>query len=147
MVDMVAEHVAAIRTKELSIEGPVAEFRQKADAVTPDELKGTFSRIVLAVKAQHTADACHILLPHLVEDGFVPSAQNGLNKLVISSIVGPERTEADAQLGIICALGREAGIETPVLARLVDLIHGIEEGTLRQAPETFAMLADTAAMR
>ncbi|WP_048646342.1 ketopantoate reductase family protein [Nitratireductor soli] len=312
MVDVVAEHVAAIRTEGLSIEGPVAEFRQKTAAAIPDELTGTFSRVVLAVKAQHTADACRMLLPHLAGDGFVLSAQNGLNELVIASIVGQQRTmgafvnfgadwiapgrilygnrgavvvgeidgsirertramhelltafdadavltddiwgylwgklaygamlfatalnndtmaenfadpgrfavfdrlarevyrvaaarqvmprgfngfepaafaadapesgarrsiadlaefnrhtakthsgiwrdlavrkrrtEADAQLGIIGDLGREAGIETPMLARLVELIHGIEDGRLRQGPETFAMLAQTAAMR
>ncbi|MCR4265387.1 ketopantoate reductase family protein [Nitratireductor sp. ZSWI3] len=310
MVDVVADHVEAIRSVGLAIEGPVAAFRQKADAVTPAELTGTFGRAVLAVKAQHTAEACRMLLPHLAADGFVLSAQNGLNELVISSIVGPERTigafvnfgadwiapgrilygnrgavvigeidgavrertramhgllcefdaeavltddiwgylwgklaygamlfatalnndsmsanfadperfavfdrlarevhrvasargvaprgfngfdpaafaadapesaarrsiadlaefnrhtakthsgiwrdlavrkrrtEADAQLGIICDLGREAGIATPVLARLVELIHAIEDGAMQQGPAAFSLLNRTAA--
>ncbi|MDJ1465471.1 2-dehydropantoate 2-reductase [Nitratireductor sp. GZWM139] len=92
MVDLVADHVRAISAEGLSIEGPVAEFRQQVDAVTPDALTGVFKRIVLVVKAQHTAEACRMLLPHLAEDGFVLSAQNGLNELEIASIVGRERT-------------------------------------------------------
>jgi 2-dehydropantoate 2-reductase len=38
------------------------------------------------------------------------------------------RTEVDAQIGIIAAIGREAGIPTPSLERLVRLIHEIEDG-------------------
>jgi len=60
--------------------------------VTPDQLKGTYSRIVLAVKAQATDAALVQLLPHLAKDGFVLSAQNGLNEHVIARHAGPERT-------------------------------------------------------
>ncbi|MCR9073215.1 MAG: ketopantoate reductase family protein [Alphaproteobacteria bacterium] len=91
-VDSVAEHVEACRTEGLSIEGPVAAFRQCVAAVTPEELTGTFSRIVLAVKAHHTEEAVVALAPHLAADGFVLSAQNGLNELVIARHVGDERT-------------------------------------------------------
>ena len=38
------------------------------------------------------------------------------------------RTEIDAQIGIIITLADEAGIETPLLRRLVELIHDIENG-------------------
>ncbi len=92
MVDTVAEHVAACRTEGLAITGPVEAFRQVVDAVTPEELEGTFSRIVLAVKAQATVAATRALAPHLAAGGFVLSAQNGLNELEIAEIVGPERT-------------------------------------------------------
>ncbi|WEX09308.1 2-dehydropantoate 2-reductase [Chelativorans sp. AA-79] len=92
MVDVVADHVNTISSEGLTIEGPVAQFRQRVDAVTPDALTGEYKRIVLAVKAQHTGEACRMLLPHLAEGGFVLSAQNGLNELAIASIVGQERT-------------------------------------------------------
>lgn len=92
LVDVVAEHVAACRTTGLAIEGPVEAFTQVIPASTPDELTGTYSRIILAVKAQATGDATRRLLPHLASDGFVLSAQNGLNELEIARIVGPERT-------------------------------------------------------
>ncbi len=50
------------------------------------------------------------------------------------------RTEIDPQIGIIADLGGEAGVETPLLRRLVALIHDVEEGRRPQAPETFAAL-------
>ena len=92
LVDTVAEHVEACRTTGLTIFGPVDEFTQVVPAVTPAELTGTYSRIVLAVKAQATKDALPMLAPHLAPDGFVFSAQNGLNEIEIAAAVGAERT-------------------------------------------------------
>jgi len=92
LVDIVAEHVERCRTEGLSITGPVEEFRKVVPAVTPAELSGTFRRTVLAVKAQHTKDAATALASHLADDGYVLSAQNGLNEIAISEIVGAERT-------------------------------------------------------
>jgi 2-dehydropantoate 2-reductase len=91
-VDVVPEHVAAINATGIAIEGPVETFTVKAPAFTPDKLTGRFDRILLCVKAQHTEGAAQALLPHLTEDGMVVSAQNGLNELTISRIVGPART-------------------------------------------------------
>ncbi|HEV7263725.1 MAG TPA: 2-dehydropantoate 2-reductase N-terminal domain-containing protein [Falsiroseomonas sp.] len=92
LVDTVAEHVEACRTTGLTIFGPVEEFTQVIPAVTPAELTGTYSRIVLAVKAQATKVALPVLAPHLKANGFVFSAQNGLNEIEIAAAVGPERT-------------------------------------------------------
>lgn len=92
LVDIVAEHVEACRTRGLNITGPVEEFRQVVPAVTPQELTGRYSRIVLAVKAGATEAALAMLAPHLAEDGFVFSAQNGLNELAIAKAVGEQRT-------------------------------------------------------
>jgi len=47
---------------------------------------------VLAVKAHATEAALAMLLPHLAPDGYVLSAQNGLNEITISRIIGAERT-------------------------------------------------------
>ena len=92
MVDIVAEHATACSTTGLNISGPVEQFRQVVPCVTPQELRGTFGTVVLAVKAQATEDAMAMLLPHLAPDGFVLSAQNGLNELAISRLAGAERT-------------------------------------------------------
>lgn len=92
MVDVEAEHVRVSAAEGLAVEGPVETFRQAVPAVTPDRLEGRFDRIVLAVKAQATETATRMLAPHLAEDGFVLSAQNGLNERAIAAIVGPERT-------------------------------------------------------
>jgi 2-dehydropantoate 2-reductase len=92
LVDIVPEHVEACRTTGLAITGPIEEFRQVIPAVTPAELSGTYSRIVLAVKAGATEASLVALKPHLAADGFVLSAQNGLNELTIASHVGEART-------------------------------------------------------
>ncbi len=92
MVDIVPEHARACSTTGLAIEGPVEEFRQVVPCVTPDQLTGQFTRIVLAVKAHATGAALDALLPHLRADGFVLSAQNGLNEREIAARAGPERT-------------------------------------------------------
>lgn len=92
LVDIVADHVEACRTTGLAITGPVEDFRQVVPAVTPQELTGTYSRIVLAVKAGATEAALAALKPHLAADGFVLSAQNGLNEITIAKTVGEART-------------------------------------------------------
>ncbi|HEY2615826.1 MAG TPA: 2-dehydropantoate 2-reductase [Acetobacteraceae bacterium] len=91
-VDVVPEHVAAIRSTGLRITGPVEEFSVTAPAVTPDEVAGSWQHVFLAVKAQHTEAATRALTPHLGQDGYVLSLQNGLNELIIQRILGRDRT-------------------------------------------------------
>lgn len=91
-VDIVADHVAAIRGPGLRITGPVDQFSIIAPAFTPDALDGEWQKIILAVKAHHTVDATHALTPHLAQDGYVVSFQNGLNENLIQAIVGRDRT-------------------------------------------------------
>jgi 2-dehydropantoate 2-reductase len=92
LVDIVADHVAACRTEGLRITGPIEEFTTIVPSTTPEALTGQYRRIVLAVKAQATGAAVRQLLPHLAPDGYVLSAQNGLNELAIADAVGAERT-------------------------------------------------------
>jgi len=92
LVDVVAEHVAAIHERGLTIEGPIEEFTQRIPSFTPVQLQGCYRRTLLCVKAQHTAVAAAALRPFLAEDGYVVSAQNGLNERVIAEVVGRERT-------------------------------------------------------
>lgn len=91
-VDRATEHVDAINKAGLRIEGPIVEFTARVPACTPDKLRGEFEHIVLAVKAQDTESATRELVPHLAANGYVVSAQNGLNELVIKGIVGDART-------------------------------------------------------
>lgn len=92
MVDIVAEHAEACSTHGLAITGPVEEFRQIVPTLTPDRVTGTWPIIVLAVKAQATEAALAMLEPHLAPDGYVLSAQNGLNEIAIAKAVGAGRT-------------------------------------------------------
>ena len=57
--------------------------------------------------------------------------------------VRKRRTEVDAQLGIVVTLAREAGVPVPITARLVELIHDIENGARAQSLETLELLAET----
>jgi 2-dehydropantoate 2-reductase len=92
MVDIDADHVEACRTRGLEIFGPVEAFTQRVASATPQEVSGGFRRTVLAVKAPQTAAALHRLRNHVTDDGFILSAQNGLNEIEIAKAVGAERT-------------------------------------------------------
>jgi 2-dehydropantoate 2-reductase len=54
--------------------------------------------------------------------------------------VRKRKTEVDAQIAPIAELGAEAGVETPLIRRLVDLVHDVEEGRRPQAWETLDAL-------
>ncbi len=92
LVDVVETHVEACRSSGLRIEGSIEHFTQRVQAETPARVHGVYSRIVLAVKAQNTLAALGQLLPHLAPDGFILSAQNGLNELMIAEQAGRART-------------------------------------------------------
>lgn len=91
LVDIVPEHVECCRTQGLQIDG-LEQFTVRIPAATPSELRGRYSRIVLAVKAIATDDAVTALAPHLADNGYVLSAQNGLNELAIARQVGTQHT-------------------------------------------------------
>jgi 2-dehydropantoate 2-reductase len=86
------DHVAAINSKGLEIEGPIEQFTVPARAFTPATFEGSHGRILLCVKAHHTREAAAQLALHLAADGYCASFQNGLNELEIAEVVGRERT-------------------------------------------------------
>ncbi len=91
-VDQAADHVAALNTNGLAIEGPIEAFTVPATAVTPQDLGGTVPAIWLCTKAQHTEAAARQLAPHLAPGGHVLSLQNGLNEITIGEVLGAENT-------------------------------------------------------
>lgn len=90
--DVVAEHVAAINARGLKIRTWDEEFTVAAPAITPHQLHGPLDLVLLAVKAQHTAEAVGRLAPLLAGDGAIVSLQNGLNEQTIAAAVGERRT-------------------------------------------------------
>jgi 2-dehydropantoate 2-reductase len=92
LVDTVAEHVEAVSRGGLRVTGPIDEFTVRVPAFVPDALAGRWDEIILATKAHHTEAALPALRPHLSDDGYVVSAQNGLNEIAIADAVGAART-------------------------------------------------------
>jgi 2-dehydropantoate 2-reductase len=91
-VDADADHVAAMNAHGLAIEGPIETFTVPAQTLTPEQVTGRFAQVLLCVKAQHTAGAIAAIAPHLAQDGYVVSLQNGLNEREIARVVGAPRT-------------------------------------------------------
>ena len=58
--------------------------------------------------------------------------------------VRKRKTEVDMQIGLIAELGREAGVETPAIRKLVELVHAVEDGTKPMARETLMELVEVA---
>jgi 2-dehydropantoate 2-reductase len=91
LVDASVEHVDAIVRGGLRVVGPIDEFTVRVPAFTPQAVSGTWDEIILATKAHHTGVAVRALRPHLTPDGYVVSAQNGLNEIEIADVVGAGR--------------------------------------------------------
>lgn len=91
-VDKDLDHVRAMQSRGLTIRGFAETFTIPVEATTPDALPDHLETVLLAVKAPATDDAVRSFATRLTPDGCVVSLQNGLNELVISSIVGENRT-------------------------------------------------------
>lgn len=84
--------VDAVAARGLRIEGPVENFTVAVPATAPDALPPKLDGpVLIAVKAQHTADAAAVLAGRLVGDGYVVSLQNGLNAGILAAAVGAGR--------------------------------------------------------
>jgi 2-dehydropantoate 2-reductase len=92
VVDRDEAHVAAMRERGLTIRGFAETFTVPMDAGTPRDLKGPLRTVLLAVKAQHTAEALAGIADLLAPDAAVVSLQNGLCERIIAEMIGPERT-------------------------------------------------------
>jgi 2-dehydropantoate 2-reductase len=141
-VDRAADHVSAMNRDGLQITGPIEEFRVRAPASLPGDLKGKFDTIFLCTKAPDTASAAEALKPHLADDGCVVSLQNGLNEQVIAAKIGEQRTigafinfGADyLSPGVVTYAGRGAvvigeldGRKTPRIERLHGLLKKFDD--------------------
>jgi 2-dehydropantoate 2-reductase len=147
-VDSAKDHVDAINAKGLRIDGPIFQDTVKARAFLPSELNGTYDRIFLCVKAHHTEAASRELVKHLASDGYVVSAQNGLNERVIARIVGDHRVigcfvnfGADyLEPGVVHYSGRGAVVVGELDGRTTDRIKEIHALMLEFEPR--AVLTD-----
>jgi 2-dehydropantoate 2-reductase len=144
-VDAVADHVEAINTLGLTIEGRAETFTARAPALTPSQLRGPLEIVFLAVKTMHTETAAREVAPHLAPDGVVVSMQNGFNEERIAAVVGRPRTiGAFVNFGAdylepgrilyggsgALYLGELDGAMTPRLSALADVLKGFLPNTL-----------------
>jgi 2-dehydropantoate 2-reductase len=122
-----------------------------ADALAMPEYRDLYIRLAREVLAVARARG----VTRGAFDGFDPAAVDSLDELVAFNrrsakthtgiwrdlAIRKRRTEVDAQLGIVVTLGQQAGVPTPLTARLVELIHDIESGVRAQSLDTLAELS------
>ena len=140
-VDNVPAHVAAINATGLRIDGPIFQDVVHARAFLPEAVTGQHDLIFLCVKALHTEAAAHALAPHLSADGVVVSAQNGLNEIALSRILGAARVigcfvnfGADyLEPGVVhysghgaAVIGELDGADTPRIQALLELMQDFD---------------------
>jgi 2-dehydropantoate 2-reductase len=87
LVDRWVEHVDAMNNNGVTIDGVRGDMHIPVKAITPDKLKGPLEAVLIATKAQHTADAVRLVIPHLGPDSFLVHFQNGLNVPVMVELL------------------------------------------------------------
>lgn len=92
MVDINAEHVAAMNERGLTVKFGSEEKNTKVCAAVPDQVTGTFDFVFLAVKSQYREDALTQIISHLTPQSVVVSLQNGVNEPHIAKRIGARRT-------------------------------------------------------
>ncbi len=94
VVDADPEHVARIARDGVTVVrgGRKDSVPVRRALVVDEHWEEPVTRVLLAVKAQHTAAAMKWIGSRLAPDGFVVSLQNGLNEPAIAAWVGWERT-------------------------------------------------------
>lgn len=80
LVDRWTEHVAALNTKGLYIDGVRGEMTVPIKATTPDRLSGDLGTVLIATKSQHAVEALKQIIPLLTPESAVVSFQNGFNE-------------------------------------------------------------------
>ncbi|MGN0201834.1 MAG: ketopantoate reductase family protein [Candidatus Cryptobacteroides sp.] len=84
-------HVEALRKNGAKITGTV-NFVQKVNAFTPEEMSGLYDIIFLMTKQQYNAGVLNFLKDYLADDGVLVTMQNGIPELLVSDVVGEQRT-------------------------------------------------------
>jgi 2-dehydropantoate 2-reductase len=95
LIDQWPAHVEAMRARGVRVEMPDETIEVPVRAHHLCDL-ATFTRpfdiVLLVFKAYDTRWACHLIRPHLEDDGLLAGVQNGMTTDIIAEVVGPERT-------------------------------------------------------
>ncbi len=95
LIDQWSAHVEAMCEQGVRIEMPeeTLEISVRAHHLCDIEtFKEPFDIILLLFKACDTRWACHLIAPHLKQDGLVAGVQNGMTTHTIADVVGAQRT-------------------------------------------------------
>ena len=84
-------HVEALKEKGARITGKT-ELTVPVNALTPEEMTGTYDVILLMTKQLYNVEVVTMLKKYLAEDGVIVTLQNGLPEPGIAEIVGENRT-------------------------------------------------------
>ncbi len=148
LTDRWKEHIDAMQSKGLFIDGVRGEETVKVKAVHPADLEGPLEMVLIATKSQHAVEAVRDLAHLMTEDTGVVSFQNGFNepdlvaalneaglpgeKMVIGAI--PNYGGALVDPGYIefvhegpIQLGEMDGSSTPRLAELSKALSALTE--------------------
>jgi 2-dehydropantoate 2-reductase len=147
LVDRWAEHVDALNTKGLYIDGVRGSLTVAVRATTPERLEGPLEAVLVATKSQHTLEAVRQILPLLNGDSFVVSFQNGFNEPDIQNLLKQNGLSPGQVLGSIpnyggalvdpghiefvhegpIQLGEMDGARTPRLAQLARCLESLTQ--------------------
>ena len=78
VVDVAEDHIAMVRDRGLHIVTTNDDFTIRLPICAPGQVDGQWRLAILAVKAQHTRQACMDLAKHLAPGGTVLALQNGI---------------------------------------------------------------------
>ena len=103
LIDPWEANIDRIRSKGLTVTALEEEFTVRPMALLLSDVSkidDAFDTAILAVKSYDTANTARKIQPHLTPDGFIVSAQNGINEEEIAEVVGWPRV-----MGCIVLLG------------------------------------------
>lgn len=103
-------HVEALNKNGAVITGK-ANFTQKVNAMLPEEMKNKYDVIILMTKQQDNHTTVKFLKDYLSDDGILCTCQNGIPELMISKIIGEDRTYG-------CTIGWGATLVSPGVSEL-----------------------------
>lgn len=80
LTDRWAEHIDALKTNGLQVDGVRGDLHFDVKALHPHELTGPLECVMIATKSQHSLEALESVLPLFGPETFVVSYQNGFNE-------------------------------------------------------------------
>jgi 2-dehydropantoate 2-reductase len=112
----------------------------RAEGVTPRPFNGFEPEAFMPGASDAQARACLAALAEF--NSKTAKTHTGIWR---DLAVRKRRTEVDPQVGAVAEIAKDHGIATPLLDRVVELIHDIEDGRRDLSAETFAALSERVA--